>query len=143
MYLFIRGATLLCCFQPSSSSPSLVICFAQQLLTLLLRTALLCRHRRSAGLGAEIKIKGLAALRLFWSLALGLDKIFSTHTIHCRGGGTSAVYSAGGTLHLHADTHPQTHGLHPTIPCGCHIKGSLLVLVSIGLPHILDFIGFF
>lgn len=112
---------------------TLVVCFSQQLLSLLLRTALLCRCSDAACLIAEIKIKGLAALGLFGSLALGLDKISSAHTSHQGGGGTSVVYSPGGTLHLqnrHTPTHTQTISWHihsPPSLVGATSKASCLL----------------
>lgn len=106
--------------------------------SLLLCAALLCRHRHAARLLAEIKIKGLAALRLFWSLALGLDKISSAHTSHQGGGVALLLFTQQGALCTSTtDTHTLMHTQYPdlhtalpsSVPCGCHIKGGLLVLV--------------
>lgn len=70
-------------------------------------------------------------MRLFSSLALGLDKISSAHTSH-QGGGWHfcCLLSRGHPAPPSTDTHPlthtiswYTHSLPPSIPCGCHIKG--------------------
>lgn len=69
-------------------------------------------------------------MRLFWSLALGLDKISSAHTSHQGGGGTSVVYSAGGTLQLQHRQTP-THTEYP----GTHTHTLLAPLYPMWVPH--------
>lgn len=96
--------------------------------SLLLCAALLCRHQHAARLLAEIKIKGLAALRLFWSLALGLDKISSAHTSHQGGGWHFCCLLSRG----HSAPPPLTHTHAHTISWSTH---SFTLLHPMWVPH--------